>query len=462
MNDSIDNRVDIEKKDTSFLEVESKKTNDVGEGYAWVIVLCSFLLNFSTWGVIQSFGVFFSHYLNENSFANATKVDYAFIGGIAFGLGITFSTVINYIQGLIGTRSLMLIGNCLQFTGLMLASFSTKLWHLYLTQGLIQSFGLACMSLPAMTLVSQWFTKRRVLANLIAVSGSGVGGLVFTLSMQRVISVSSVHWALRAEAIISSSLALIAIILTRTRSKHHQVEFTLYDIQCLKCAGFWLLCFYLVTCTFAYVIILYTLPNFTTTLGYTAREGSIVGAMTQVGFCIGRPLAGYISDKIGPTTVTSFSYYVSAILAFAIWIPARNLATAIAFALLEGIFMGTVFPTIASIIVRLVGISKLNVAFCTLWIFLAIAGIFSEVIGVSMTSGDHGKNDTTVYRHTAIFAGLSFFACASSMLLLRGYIIARDIIAEEKGELESTNLLHIKVNPLSAVRCCFKWTTKRA
>lgn len=59
-------------------------------GYAWVIVFGVFLLNFSTWGMNSGFAIYFSYYLNNDTFEGASKLDYSAIGGIAFGGGCYF------------------------------------------------------------------------------------------------------------------------------------------------------------------------------------------------------------------------------------------------------------------------------------------------------------------------------------------------------------------------------------
>lgn len=127
--------------------------------------------------------------------------------------------------------------------------------------------------------------------------------------------VRSVQWALRAQAIISASLVVIGVCLIRVRKK--ATIFNPFDIATLRCAGFWLLCFVNVTCMFGYMILLYTMSEFTTVLGYTEWQGAIVSAMVQTGFTYGRPLTGFISDKLGPVTVTIVCYYMSTIFTLA-------------------------------------------------------------------------------------------------------------------------------------------------
>lgn len=438
-----------------------KHQDDVDGGYGWVIVFCSFLFLFSTWGVNSAFGIYFAEYIKNNTFEGATKMDYAFIGGISFGVGLISGPLIHYVHGKVGTHYTILIGNCVQFTAIMLASFATKLWQLYLTQGLLQSYGLAFISLPAIPLVSPWFVKKRVLASGLSVMGSGAGGVVFTISMYKVMEVRDVRWALRAEAIISAVLVVIGVLLVKT--KKHATVFTPIDMDTLKCAAFWMLCLYYMTCMFGYVVVLYSMANIASSLGFSQYQGAIVATMVQVGFCYGRPLIGFVSDKLGPATVTAFCYYMASIFTLGMLIPARNYATLIMLGLLEGTFIGAIFPTTAPITARVVGMHKLNVAFCMLWMFVGAAAIFAEPIGLSITPASHGVVDPGLYQNTAIFAGCSFFACATAALFLRGYIIAREAEMEKLGvDLKDMEVLAVAVPPREVFANLFAWPAKRA
>lgn len=449
---------EVEGKAAKSCQSSSDKDSD--GGYGWVVVFAAFILTFSSYGLSCGFGVFFSSYLKEEKFAGATRLDYAFVGGIAFGVGLAFSPIINYIQGRIGTRATLALGNGLQFTGLLLASFSTKLWQIFLTQGLLQSIGLAFIGLPSLTIVSPWFYKRRVLATLIATAGSGVGGIVFNLGTQSIIDARSTEWALRAEAIITLVLTSIAICLVRTRHEQYNAKFTFFDRDCLKCPAFWVFAFYITTCMFGYVVILYSVADFTRSLGYSSYQGSVASAVVQVGFAIGRPIAGFLSDMYGPTTITAISYYLSALFALAMWIPARNYATIISFAILEGLVVSTIFPTAAPTVARLVGLGKLNVCFCMLWLFLGLAGTFSEAIAAALTSSR--SEDPTLYRNTAIFTGCSFVSCACAMMWVRGYIIAKDKIMGTSMAANTFDLLQVKVSNIDIFKSCLAWPSKRA
>lgn len=85
----------------------------------------------------QSYGVYLSHYLATDYFPGATALDYAFIGGLEFGAALLISPLCT-----IGTRDLgrvpvMMVGCLLSSGGYIAASFASKIWHLYLTQGVM-------------------------------------------------------------------------------------------------------------------------------------------------------------------------------------------------------------------------------------------------------------------------------------------------------------------------------------
>lgn len=56
---------------------------------------------------------------------------------------------------------------------------------------------------------------------------------------------------------------------------------------------------------------------------------------------------------------------------------------------------------------------------------MGMAGIASPVIGLALKSGNNGFVDPEQYVKSSIFAGLAFIARGLTLLVLRGYYIAR-------------------------------------
>lgn len=418
------------------LEEEEEPVVDAAEtipdgGYGWLIVVACFLINFNTWGANSGFAIYLSHYLNHNTFPGGDKYDYALVGGLTFGVGLLFSPFIIYLQGKLGVHTTVIMGNCFQFSALMLASFSKKLWQLYLTQGVLQAFGLAFVSLPTFPILAQWFKKKRGLASSIGAAGSGCGGLLYNLGMQRVLEAKSVFWALRVQSIICFVLLWISIALLRTRVK---IKYAMFDVAIAKSAGFYFVILFYAFCMFGYVVVLYDMASVTTSMGYSAYQGSISSAMVQVGSVLGRPLVGAFVDRFGAITVTSCAYLLCGILTLGMWIPANNYATILAYCVMMGGLMGLVFGSTPPILGMLFGLHRINVGLGMSWIVLALAGIGSPVISLALREGDGSAVSRGQYNHSALFSGLSFIAASATLLLMRGYVAVRHEMMKDKND----------------------------
>lgn len=63
--------------------------------------------------------------------------------------------------------------------GFGLASISTQVWHLLLTQGLLYGIESSMIYFPIFSVVPEYFDAHRRSAMGFILSGSGVGGLIF-------------------------------------------------------------------------------------------------------------------------------------------------------------------------------------------------------------------------------------------------------------------------------------------
>jgi OFA family oxalate/formate antiporter-like MFS transporter len=77
-----------------------------------------------------------------------------------------------------GPRVVALTGGALYGLGVFLASFSNKLWWLYLSYGLIGGIGLGFAYIVPVAVLVKWFPDRRGLITGVAVGGFGAGALI--------------------------------------------------------------------------------------------------------------------------------------------------------------------------------------------------------------------------------------------------------------------------------------------
>ncbi|GMM32900.1 Mch2 protein [Saccharomycopsis crataegensis] len=439
---------DLEKHSITNSTSESVDFDIPDGGYGWVVVVCSMLINGCCWGGISGFSVVLAHYLQFNTYEGGTKIDYAVISGLCFGSGLIFSPFIVYLIGITNFRMIMCIGALAQFASLMCASYSTKIYQIYLTSGVLSGFALALMASNLPSIIPQWFSRRRSLAMGISAAGSGCGGLMFNLALQRIIDISSVQWAIRAQAIIVGVVVFTCSLLLRTRGDVIKPKFTAWDNLVACSFPFWMLASWYVFTMLSYVTLQYVIADATKSLGYSPDQGSITSALMAAGVIVGRPILGHLSDAFGSITIGMLTYSLCGVLCLAMWLPASNLATIYAFSMIEGATMGFIWGAMGAIIPRITGLKRSPVTFGMSWIFIGGAGIVAPIIGLALKRPEKSVNQ---YNDVAIFSGICFLVAAASLCILRAYIIARDDIAAQNdsgtSNLDDDKELKIRVDP---------------
>lgn len=74
-----------------------------------------------------------------------------------------------------------MVSSILTYVTLVASAFSTKIYHIFLFQGVFLGIAQG-LALPLyVSLPSQWFYRRRATATGFAVSGSGLGSGVFSI-----------------------------------------------------------------------------------------------------------------------------------------------------------------------------------------------------------------------------------------------------------------------------------------
>lgn len=358
-------------------------------GYGWVCVACCFFINAHTWGInsvrylyslahsllkilSKSYGVFLAYYLANNTYPGATHLEYAFVGGLSISMALLVSPVATYVTRLRGTRTTLLLGVFFETVSLIGASFSTQIWQLFLSQGVCFGWGMGFLFVGSVGVVPQWFTKRRSLANGIATGGSGLGGMMYSLATNAMIQSIGLGWAFRILGILAFVVNFICAILIKDRNKAIGVTQLAFDYRLLKRKEFLLLLGWGFFSMLGYIVLLFSLPNYALTIGLSSYQGSIIGALLNLGQGLGRPAIGIFSDRAGRINIAGFLTFVCALFCFVIWIFSNGFGVLIFFALIVGTVAGTFWTTIAPVGAEIVGLKELPSALSITWIVLVL------------------------------------------------------------------------------------------
>ncbi len=238
------------------------------------------------------------------------------------------------------TRATMILGSLLLTSGFISASFATKIWHLYLSQGVLVGAGVGFVSIPCIAILPQWFEKRRSLAGGIASAGSGIGGLIFSFATQAMIDNISLAWSLRITGIVVGIMNLIAAVTIRNRNKAIKPPQRGFDVKLLRRYDVLLLLAWAFISMLGYITLLYSLSDFARSIGLDANQASAITAFLNLGTAIGRPMIGVVSDRYGRMETAGFITFFCSVTCFAIWLPAKSYGVTIFFAIVVGAILG--------------------------------------------------------------------------------------------------------------------------
>jgi MFS family permease len=224
--------------------------------------------------------------------------------------------------------------------GFIAASFATRTWHLYLSQGALVGLGVGFVYIPTIPVLSQWFNKRRSLANGITAAGSGVGGLVFAFATGAMIDHMGHKWALRLIGIIVLVVNALSTSFIRDRKAEvRPVQHAFSTALLLRWDVFFLLLWAVIS-MLGYIALLYSLSDFARSIGLSTEQGTQTIALLNLGTALGRPWIGVASDRYGRFEVASGLTLFCGLWCMVCWIPASNFCVTLLFAIITGAILG--------------------------------------------------------------------------------------------------------------------------
>lgn len=405
-------------------------------GFGWVCVGCCFMINSCTWGINSTYAVFLAYYLSHDYFPNTSALAYAFIGGLSISMAMLVAPLATKCTSLYGTRVTLHAGIFFEVLSLIGASFATQKYQLVLAQGLCFGWGMGFLFVGSVGIIPQWFTTRRSIANAIAAAGSGFGGLIWSLSTQAMIDSLGLPWAFRILGIVSGAVNLICSNIIRDRNAQVGARHKSFDWSLLTRPEFLLLQGWSWFSMLGYVTVLFSLPSYARQIGLSAHQGSIVGAIFNLGQMLGRPCVGLASDRFGRINLAAILSAMCGVFCLCFWIPTEvtpsPLGLLLFFSIVGGGLAGTFWATIAPVGAEVVGLKDLPGALSWTWLIMVPPVTCAEPIALELRR--IGAVDF-VYLHAQIFCALSYIAAGLCLWVVRGWKI---------GEMEEAERLGLK------------------
>lgn len=107
----------------------------------------------------------------------------------------------------------------LQVTSLFLVAQCSTLWQLILCQGFAIGGSGGFIFLPSLSIVPQWFDKRRGRAYGVVALGSSFGGTILPIILRKLLTSVGFQWTIRVLAFIILALMIVVNLTVRLRVK---------------------------------------------------------------------------------------------------------------------------------------------------------------------------------------------------------------------------------------------------
>lgn len=391
-------------------------------GYGWVVVLACSVIGFFFGGLTYSWGIVQAR-LIQSRLANDSQL--SFIGSTAITL-ISVAALINVrLIRWLGTRRACVLGCFFLGLGPLLNGFATKSYGgLFVTNGLILGFGtsltfMACSSLP-----SQYFKRRRGVANGLVFAGNGLGGGVISITLNSLIDRVGIAWAFRILGLSTWVVAIPAALLLkeRTRRSAVTVEWGLF-----RDPKFVLLFLGSGIATFPLLVPPFFIPLYANSIGASASLASGLLATFNLASAVGRVGFGVLGDSIGPITALVLALTVNALSMLTIWPASSSIAPLVAFIVINGFGSGGFFSLIPSVVGSVYGNTRTaNALAMTVsgWAFGYFLG--SPVAGWLLQAYGGSSAGRAAFRPAIYYAGSLALASAGLIAGMR-MLLARKL-----------------------------------
>lgn len=391
-----------------------------------LILISSFLTIYIVVGFNQSYGIFQGYYTSDTQdmlpkSARNEGALIAFVGTLGSGLTWGGSIVVNpllarvegeNLMGLEGRRWITTMGVLLMSLGFGLASLSTQVWHLLLTQGLLYGIGSSMIYFPILNVAPEYFDVHRGTAMGFILSGTGVGGLVFSPSFQALLHRVGPRWTLRFISFSNLAVSLpIALTAAPTRFIHRRP--THIDLKTSRKPAFILSVGAAFLSAGGNLLPGIFLPQFSVLLGYSAGFGAILLAISNGVASASQTLTGFAADKFGRQNTLIFMVSFSLISTVAFWLGSLVGGSSggglwLAFVVFYGIAGGgynALFPTMVAEVFGMQNYASVNGFMYFVRGLGAMVG--SPVGGLILGSGDSrlGSWKGVVWFDAALLAG---------------------------------------------------------
>ncbi|KAF9191503.1 hypothetical protein BGZ51_007217 [Haplosporangium sp. Z 767] len=418
---------------------------DNEQPYGWVVVGAAFFVQAIVVGTVNGYGIYQDRY-TTHEYSTSSTFELAWVGTLnVVGMDLS-GPLTGQFADHFGYRLSTLAGALIMGISLIVTSFSTQVWQLYIFQGILYGLGASLAFFPSLSLPSHWFKKRRGFATGIAVAGGGFGGLVLSPVTTALFDKIGYRWTVRAIALLHLAILIPAAILFKgrvesgrakakrlrreqldresfmteqekqngataltldTQMNSSQITLTpkkkLVDFSVMKEKRFLLLVALVFFTANGYYSPFYFFPTYAQKHGASVSTASLLVGILNGASAIGRVTMGLASDFIGDINALLISSLFASLSILVVWMfTGTSIPMMVAFCVIYGFFSGSYVAIIPTVAAHLCGISRLASVTGIVYGGIAMGTLVGSPVGGALLDMTLGEN----YRPLQLWAGL--------------------------------------------------------
>ncbi|KAE8399000.1 major facilitator superfamily domain-containing protein [Aspergillus pseudonomiae] len=300
---------------------------------AWIFLASVSVMLQLTWGFTISFGAFREYYFYESAFSGNQVI--AIIGVVSTGV---IQLLCPFLVHILGGRAwlrkpLLCIGSAIVVAASIGAGFSHTPIQLIMTQGVLYGLGSGLVFAPNMSLIDEWFIRRRSLAYGIYFACSSISAAILPPVMRILLAKYSakatlIGWGIFVAVVLSIALIAVRPRLPSSRSAGNEKENPLsgqFSYRFLRRPLFWLILLSNVLQALSQYLPSVYIPSYATAvIGTSSASASALLAIYNIASAICQPLLGLLADKQNILYPLLLSTLIPSIAVLCIWGFATN------------------------------------------------------------------------------------------------------------------------------------------
>ncbi|KAF9910182.1 hypothetical protein EC991_007109 [Linnemannia zychae] len=429
----LDGSLDVEAPFDGHDDVDNEQP------YGWVVVAAAFFVQAIVIGTVNGYGVYQDQYITHD-YNTSTTFELAWVGTLnVVGMDLT-GPITGQFADHFGYRMSAFVGALIMGASLIATSFSTKVWQLYIFQGILYGLGASLAFFPSLSLPSQWFKKRRGFATGIAVAGGGFGGLIISPVTTALFKKIGYRWTVRTMAIVHLAVLIPASTLFRARvesgkdkakrmkreqaarelaatsdkdrqelrdaaeaAKAAKPKRQVMDFTVLKEVRFLLLVVLSFFVANGYFNPYYFFPTYAQKNGVSVSTASLLIGILNGSSAVGRVSMGLASDHIGDINTLLISCFCACLSILVVWMFAgTSVVVMTIFCIIYGFFSGSFVAIVPTVAAHLCGISRLASMTGIVYGGIAVGTLIGSPVGGALLDISNGVD----YRPLQLWAGL--------------------------------------------------------